>query len=519
MIKHARKIAIVSSVGLLAACGMKLLWEARYDVSHQKAVQTLFLDAEGSSYVGVSQATSPIGDFLTGYEVEHRGLLLKYNSDGSLAWSSQVPFGESVAAVEQVGPGVVAIASKSFTTSEQGERQGGVWLVSTETGDVIQNLTHYEGGFHPESFKKMIAHDGLLYVAASTDCSEWQCAGDYYHSKIEVFDSSGNLVNSRVNDSAVIRDFDIADNGTISVALVSQQGELQQLDVNLNLQWTTTNNPVSAREMRHCGSGTVRFSGDSHVVFCGSSALKLDNAGTLLWTRSFQELLGDNRESIENIWSDESLIEIDSAGNIYFAKTRLTVYMGDEGAPIKIGNIDLYSPSTVESDAIIAKLDTVTGNILWSDDINTSIAIRDSEFTSHFYSPVAMNLSNGQVFLTTQAIIGTYTDSFFSDSSQYCNGYPGQNACSLVEYKDRYAKTFVYGASNGRRLGATKHSMTYARATKLDGAGNLLVAGDMNPLFSSTMASFVSLGSFSRPEQYLNSLIGTSDVILQKYKR
>lgn len=518
VIKLARKIVIISSVGLLAACGMKLLWEARYDVSHQKTVGTLFVDSEGNSYVGGSQATSSIEDFSVGNPIEHRGLLLKYDANGNLLWSLTAPVGESVAAIEQVGDGVVAIASgMAANISAQGDREGGIWLVSTETGDVIQSLTQFDGGSYSPSFKKMIVRNNRLYVAASTDCGEWTCSSNLHQSRIDAFDFSGNLINSRVTDSAVFRDFDVSENGTISLALVSQQDELQQLDANLNLQWSTSNNTLSAREMRYCSSEGVRFSGVSHVVVCRSWVLKFDSAGALLWSNSLRSLVSSKNDNMgeaiaEDYWSPVSQIEIDSDGNIFLAKTRETVYLGDENAPLKLGNMDLYYPLTLESDAIIAKLDAMTGNILWSDDINTSIAIRDSDFTSYFYSPVALSVSRGQALLTTQGIIGNYAP---PTGLNYCL----MNGCSLVEYKDRYAKTFVYNASNGRRVGATKHNMPYARATKLDGAGNLIVAGDMQPFFLSNWANFWSLGPVTGTEPYLKTLIAKSDIILQKYKR
>jgi hypothetical protein len=520
MIKHSTKIITVSAAGILAACGMKLLWEARYEASYPKAVQALFLDSEGSSYVGVSRANAAIDDFSAGNEVEHHGLLLKYDSNGSLAWSLAVPAGEGVVAIEHINNDVISIAS-GFS---QHNKEGGVWLVSTETGEIIQELTRYEGGTSSESFKKMIAHDGQLYIASSTECTETRCSGALDHSKMEVFDFSGNPTNSKVNNAAIISDFDIANNGAISVALVGQQGELQQLDANLNLQWSTSNNAVTAREMQYCRVENVRFVGDSHVVACNASALKLDNEGALLWSSSFNSLLNAKRDHLgeivaEDAWSGASRLEVDAEGNIYLAKSRVTYYMGDEDAPRKLGNIDLYAPLTLESDAVIIKLDGAAGGILWSDDINTSIAIRNTDFTSYFYSPVALHVSGGQALLTTQAIAGTYTGYGSPESSLYCFGYPGMNGCPLVEFKERYAKTFVFSASNGQRLGSTRHNMPYARVSELDSTGNLLVAGDMQPIYFSSWPNVLALGPVIGTEPYLIGLLTRSDVILQKYKR
>jgi hypothetical protein len=327
-------------------------------------------------------------------------------------------------------------------------------------------------------------------------------------STLFAFDQSGNLLRQWSPDSGEIVDIELA--GDDLYVTTTSSHRFHKFNRMFEPQWS-----LDQGTLPECEAFQVAARGQHAYAICGDSVTKLDVDGNVQFTRDFSFLL-NAAEGSQDTFVNSGIAKVDLSGNLYFASTRSTVYYSETGS-FRIGNLWIHLPSTLESDAVIAKVDGATGEVLWHDDINGALFPAGNRFTSSYYFPLAINLVDDKALLTIRGVVSNYVG---MGNGQECMNADTEewfplNTCERESIVEQYAKTFEYAVADGKRLKDIKHNVTFPRRVTLDADQHLLIAGDQE-YGALAYPEIFSLGQNEMGEEF--PLSTTSDIILQKYK-
>lgn len=511
MYRLNKRFTLISSALLLAACGSKLLWEARYTPSGPKSVTAISMDQTNNSYIGSGIRQGLLGDSTP----EYQALMLKYDASGALLWQSELPDAAMILAIAPVNAEVIAVATgiRGVPNGAVNTKSSALWLVSATTGEPLQEVTQFDGPASADSFHKLKVINQRIYLARGSndiDCAVlMEC--DYHNvsATLQVYDVQGTLL-SQHHYNKDIADFDVSVDNTVSVALYGQAVEVQALDQGLQTLWSSS---LPTRNFYQCALPSIRRQAGNTHLLCDGGLVKLNSTGTPLFDIHFDELVGNGTTGstsaeTASFWHYNGFLEIADSGDIFVAKTRPTAFIPAENGA-EVGPVTLYATASLKSDAVLMKINGDTGDILWSDDVNTPLSVSDGNLQSFYYSPLGLNMSGSKVLLTFQAIGATYDYCYnLEDWSSY---FP--NTCHLDHYVEQYGKTIAYGENSGARLAELRHNIAHPRQVKLDAQGKLVVAGDMESGYVTTMTEYVASGHHE--DNYVN-YADSSDIVVQK---
>lgn len=511
MYRLNKRAALISSALLLAACGSKLLWEARYTLSGPKSVTALSVDQANNSYVGSGVRQGFFADSAPDYEA----LMLKYDPNGALLWQREIPESAMVLAIAPVNDDVIAVVTgiRGVPLNTGNSKNSALLLVSARTGAIIREVSRFDGPDSADNFHKLQVVNQQIYVARGSndiDCAILMGC-DYYNTSasLQVYDAQGNLLQQH-DYSKDIADFDVSADSVVSLALYGQAVEVQTLGEGLQTVWSSS---LPSRNYYQCNQPSIRrHAGNTHLL-CDEGLVKLDSAGTLLFDINFDDFVGGGTTGIEGaetayFWHYNGLMDIAANGDIFVAKTRPTAFIPGENG-LDLGPVTLYANSSLKSDAVLMKVNGNTGVLLWSDDVNTPLSINNGNLQSFYYAPLGLNLSGSKVLLTFQAIGAAYDYCYeLHDWSSY---FP--NTCHLDNYVEQYGKTIAYGVNSGARISELRHNIADPRQVRMDAQGKLVVAGDMESGFVTTTTEYIASGHHE--DEYVN-FADTSDIVVQK---
>lgn len=511
MFRLNKRFTLFSSVLLLAACGSKLLWEARYTPSGPKSVTATSTDPTNNSYIGSGVRVGLLEDSTP----EYQALMLKYDASGTLLWQSELPDAAMILAIAPVNTEVIAVVTgiRGVPKNATNSKSSALWLVSATTGAPIQEVTRFDNPASADNFHKLKVINQRIYLARGSndiDCAMLiEC--DYHNASgtLQIYNAQGTLLNQH-HYNKDIADFDVSADNTVSVALYGQAVEVQALDAGLQPLWSAS---MPTRNFYQCALPSIRRQAGNTHLLCDGGLVKLDSTGTPLFDIHFDDLVGNgptgnNGAETASFWHYNGLMDITDSGDIFVAKTRPTAYIPGENG-FELGPVTLYATASLKSDAVLMKINGGTGDILWSDDVNTPLSVSDENLQSFYYSPLGLSISGNKVLLTIQAIGAAYDYCYnLQDWSSY---FP--NTCHLDHYIEQYGKTFAYAENSGARLTELRHSIAHPRQANLDAQGKLVVAGDMESGYVTTMTEYVASGHHENAHvDYSDS----SDIVVQK---
>lgn len=503
--RNLPKLPLAIFTGALTACSSFLVWQAIYSTPEPKVVTALTVDSHNNSYVG--------GGLRTGYE--HRfsqfydSLLLKYDANGTLLWKSTAPDASMVIDVAVLNEDTLVVATGARAEGYSTElmlgdidiRNSELWLVSATTGEFQQFLLSFDQDGDESQYRKMIVADGILYVA--------QAKGRLDPSVLFAFDQNGTLLQQWSPATGGIADIAF-DGNDLYVTTTSTDQRIVKLNKQFQAQWS-----LGRGTLPTCISLSIAAKQERVYASCENQVAMFDGNGNVVFHRNFDFLLRTTSETYQN-FLPQSIVNIDNNGDVYFASTRATVYDSENG-PVKIGSLSTYLPTTLRSDVVIAKLDGISGDVLWSDDVSSQILPAGSSFTSSYYFPLALNFKDGKPLLTFRGSVSNYGG---LDGGLHCldadtEEFIPLNTCERKSILEQYAKTFEYDAATGKRVKQIKHNVKFPRRVALDASKHLLIAGDQEFGF----VAFPELFSLGRSEQMEEYPLSTaSDIVLQKYE-
>lgn len=521
--KLPRYALLAAAVSLVTACGAKLLWEARFTEFAPKVVSSLAVDAQNNVYVGsgIRQSESSMA------APAHESLLLKYNAEGQLQWSSHVsPLG-AVRAVEPLSESLLAVMTSEFFsyTEQPAGHPGELWLVSAETGAPISRIATFGTEAGNDNFHKMKAINGYLYVAKGTLQQECEiiapCDTEQLQSRVDVFDATGALVNQRKIDNADIVDFDVSDNATLALLLRGPQTEVEYWSGDLQTTWNSSSSMATSLALAECQPERLKLDNENAHILCQDRVLKFSSSGSIAFSTSFETLLktttAPSGDLLTADWwvRNASVLDVDSSGNILLAKTRAKVFLPNSEVPVHIGGVELGEVSTLSADVITVKLDGNSGTILWSEDINTPVSGAADHFSSSYYYPLGLHLSGDNVLVSFRGQVASYN--FCGDIADWESFEV--NTCNLASFNERYGKTVAYRSVDGKRLASKRHEIAFPRKVVVDNTGQLIVAGDMESSIFWHLLEAIPYGvEIIWDDGGIFAPAETSDVIVQKYK-
>jgi len=204
--------------------------------------------------------------------------------------------------------------------------------------------------------------------------------------------------------------------------------------------------------------------------------VKLSAQGEFQFYSDFSDLLPyENDTNPERFFLllEPSFITLDDNNNIFITATRAHYLQG------QIGNLQTGSYTLLKSDTLVMQLDGITGERLWSDDINGYLFGNADGVTSDFYYPLAMSIIDDQLQVTVRGFRGNYTGSTneANDAFTYCHvmadwPYP-LNACELASIANAHAKTIYFDLAGGKRRNGSTYNVDYP-SVELPGANNVL---------------------------------------------
>lgn len=511
MYRQNKRFALISTALLLAACGSKLLWEAHYTPSGPKSVTAISIDQTSNSYIGSGIRQGLLADSTP----EYQALMLKYDPSGALLWQREVPDAAMILAIAPVNNDVIAVVTgiRGVPKGAANSKSSALWLLSAATGAPIREVTHFDGSASADSFHKLKVINQRIYLARGSndiDCAKlMECDSHDVSATLQVYDAQGTLLNQHHYDKD-IADFDVSVDNTVSVALYGQAVEVQALGEGLQTLWSSS---MPSRNFYQCDLPSIRrLAGNTHLL-CNEGLMKLDNTGAPLFDIHFDDLVGNGSTGSDDaetahFWHYNGLIEMGDNGDIFVAKTRPTAFIPGENG-FALGPVTLYATASLKSDTVLMKINGNTGDILWSDDVNTPLSVSDGNLQSFYYSPLGLSISGSKILLTIQAIGAAYDYCYnLQDWSSY---FP--NTCHLSHYVEQYGKTIAYGENSGARLAELRHNIVHPRQAKLDAQGKLVVTGDMESGYVTTATEYVASGHHE--DVYVN-YSDTSDIVVQK---
>lgn len=525
MFKHRSSVLIVVLTGVLAACGGKLLWEARVTDGGPKVVTAAAVDQASNTYVGGSMrnADNPF---------EHEALLIKHDPAGALLWQTTLDNSVAVVDVEPLTADVIAVATGPYAglavNQEAVSRE--LWLVSAATGEPLTLLHTFTPDVDGQVLHAMKATDGRLYVISGAEkeyCAEIDgCRTTITHSVLRVFDSSGNLTGEKTMVDQEIADIAVDADHNLNVLVRKQNGnaDLQRWDSDLQLVWTASSHPSSAAAMAYCKPVTIKLYQQDSYILCAYSVVKLDSTGAVVFETSLEPLLEMTGLFVDGeMWANvgsadylyiEGLLELDDQGNALIAKVRPTTYFTeDEGT---VAGIPVPTMSTLSSDAMTIKVSGQTGEILWSKTVGNAVVPDAAGFKSYYHYPLNLALQDDQVMVTLRSFGGVYN---------YCGEWLDWdvffvNVCTLINRETLLGRTVVYNTESGKRIASKEHAIPYPRKAMHTPDGHVLVVGDMESGYWNRFLESVANGEKGvwGEEPDIGELAEISDIVLQKYK-
>lgn len=469
------KALSVSIAGtLLVACGSNLLWKTIFETPSPKVVTAFTVDSASSSYIGGAQRVG--GD--SPWNQQYEGLLLKYDTAGNLQWQASIPDTSFVLDVEMLNADTLVVV-----TGIQGSNIGNnlifgeivtenkvseAWLVSANNGEFITKIADFDQSEVGTGFVELQVVDSKLYVASNST----QGQGNL----LQIFDSSGTLERQWQSSDGTITDIEIADANNLWMVTSSPTNKVIRLNDALQQQAA-----LSEETLGWCEGISVRSDGEHNYVICDQNVTQIsrvDNSGAVLFSTDLGFLIESDSLKKDSFLYSKSLTQIDTSGNLLIASTRSGVYAVE--SEIKLGQLDIFLPSILESDVTLAKISSESGQVLWSDDIDNALFIGGDNFTAYYYYPLALTLRDDKPLLTFRAAVGNYRG---LEGNNFClnadtDGWVPFNTCALDHFVEQYAKTIVYNAETGARTDEVKHSVAYTRFASVDTQGNMLIAGD-----------------------------------------
>lgn len=519
MNRIARYSLLAASIGLVSACGAKLLWEAHYARYAPNTVASLAVDTENNAYVGAGIRTP---DYFWGAPT-FTGVLLKYNADGALLWDSPVFEGGTILAVAPLSASLVAVAVGSPGGNPDVPAE--LWLVSAASGQPVNKIASYgaDGGTHYFQSMKVIGEQ--LYVASGRHgkgCEFFsQCDTEQFGGAVDVYDAQGSLIRQRTLDDAEVVAIDSAGAGSLAVLLRGAQTGLQYWSGDLQTSWDSSAAMATSLALADCRPEGLQATAQGAHVLCLDSVAKFSWSGQLVFNSPFNALLRETlspsgETATMQYWGwDGGSLAVDASGNVLVAKARNTVYFPSATDPVSFGGVTLNSLTALGADVVTVKLDGQSGAVLWADDINSPILGESGQLKAFFYSPLDLNVSGDKVLVTFQGVIANYD--YCGEMSDW--DVPWFNTCHLASMAERYGKTIAYRNADGKRVAQQRHAIEFPRKAGIDTAGQLIVAGDGESGYLDTWESFITYGidliydDTSRVEPAI-----TSDVVVQKFK-
>lgn len=525
MFKHRSSALIVVLIGVLAACGGKLLWEARITDGGPKVVTAAAVDQASNTYVGGSMRDSD-------NPFEHAALLFKHDPAGALLWQTTLDDSLAVIAVEPLSADVIAVATGSYASPavnpEAVSRE--LWLMSAATGEPLTRLHTFTPDVDGQVLHAMKAVDGRLYVISGAEkeyCAEMDgCMTTIDHSVLRIYDANGNLTGEKTMVDQEIADIAVDADHNMNVLMRKQNGkaDLQRWDSDLQLAWTASSQAASAMAMARCNPVTIRLHQQASYILCAYSVVKLDSTGAVIFETSLEPLLDvtgifRNGDILANVGSAdylyiEGLLELDDQGNALIAKVRPTAYVTvDTGT---VAGIPVPTASTLSSDALTIKVSGQTGEILWNKAVSNAVVPDAAGFKSYYHYPLNLALQDDQVMVTLRSFGGVYN---------YCREWIDWdvffvNVCALINRETLLGRTVVYNSESGKRIASKEHAISYPRKAMHTPDGHVLVVGDMESGYWSRFLESVANGEKGvwGEEPDIGELAEISDIVLQKYK-
>lgn len=502
--------ASVASVAL-AACGAKLLWSAVLDTGKPLVAITLAVDADNNSYVG--GAEREITDAETG-AVIFSGLLAKHDAQGNPQWQTSLDGGSSVVDVVVLSEDYLAVLVRALNDSGSSPNDpgpGSLWLVSAADGTFVSELEAFDNF----PFRKMTVASGKLYVVKSeipVGCDFMGCGpSEPKASEITTYDLQGNLLQTRSLGERNLKDAVVDSAGQV-YALFYAFPSLLKLDAVLEDVWTVDTDAA------HCyGQGLLVGDGGFYVE-CSDGVLQVSAQGQPGAYTSFESELGwfpaDRENAIwAQAWGEGSHGVVAADGDLYIAKARYKIFGPSMQGPT-VGPLRLQLASLMESDAVLLKVKGGSGGIAWSDDIHTPLFGDADSVTTYFYYPLGVHLAGDKVRLTYRGFVGDYGGGPENLCADATDVYYFVNACSLLDARERYAKTQDYRAADGKRLTNVRYEVPYPRLVEQDSNGSLLLAGDGMGSLPSTVHEVYTWGWYSDEREP----VFQSPIYLQKSK-
>lgn len=525
MFKHRSSVLIVVLTGVLAACGGKLLWEARVTDGGPKVVTAAAVDQASNTYVGGSMrnADNPF---------EHEALLLKHDPAGALLWQTTLDNSVAVVDVEPLTADVIAVATGPYASPavnpDAASRE--LWLMSAGTGEPLTLLHTFTPDVDGQVLHAMKAVDGRLYVISGAEkesCAEMEgCRTTISHSVLRIYDANGNLTGEKAMVDQEIADIAVDADHNLNVLMRKQNGkaDLQRWDSDLQLAWTASSQAASAMAMARCNPVTIRLHQQASYILCAYSVVKLDSTGAVIFETSLEPLLDvtgifQNGDILANVGSAdylyiEGLLELDDQGNALIAKVRPTAYVTvDTGT---VAGIPVPTASTLSSDVMTIKVSGQTGEIQWNKAVSNAVLPDAAGFKSYYHYPLNLALQDDQIMVTLRSFGGVYN---------YCGEWLDWdvffvNVCTLVRTETLQGRTVVYNTESGKRIASKEHAIPYPRNAFYTPDGHVLVVGDMESGYWNRLAEVVANGDKGELEfePGMAELSNASDIILQKYK-
>lgn len=345
--------------GILAACGgSTLLWETTYDTENADIAIDAALDQSDNLYiVGTSRSNPNEENF------DYRGLIIKYNAAGELAWQRVLP---EVGDVRDVIPlnGERILVETTNAGFYSLTYHGSYYLASADTGELITQLSREE-----DTLWSQVVTRGNK-VALLNQYSPAAGGGN----DLQVYDQDGNLI-SDINLLGTTYSLRVKPYGGYYLLSKNawQSGvRLYALDADLNLVWSSDELPLNGSLCGFYSDGSATHiaidNNEDIVIQCPIHLVKVSSEGEILFQTEYADMFRDQLDSTPALLDYElnpAMITIDDNNDIYIASTRANLFTGQVGNLIQSENFTL-----LKSDTMVMKFDGTSGERLWDDVIN-----------------------------------------------------------------------------------------------------------------------------------------------------
>lgn len=292
------------------------------------------------------------------------------------------------------------------------------WFSVIDSGDPTFKVEYNYAGI------KASATTNSLYIAGSVSFNG-------YDMLLMKFDLDGNLIWQRrigtaSEEQAWFVVLDSADNAYMVGQTGGTTSYIVKYDANGNLQWQkTVTGSILSYGMAIDSTGNLYCAGSFTTQFANNIGLmKLDSNGSVVWSRSFTGVTGDQAKGIAvdnsgNVYvtgvtsvsggaggADIFLAKFDSSGNVQWQRS-IGSASGDGSEGIKLdSNGDPYVIGTTASKLFLAKYDS-SGTLQWQRELGVSTNGFDlSIYQDHVYAIGIEILSEYNILLAKYDLSG-----------------------------------------------------------------------------------------------------------------